>query len=111
MPQVGSTTSRFAVYCPGLIEPLVIEAENWVFALGMALDLLDRSDWVSRLACEIHPDGMVVAEDRVTGLGYVVQRVRRGGGAARSEATPVAQGERSEEPDTSGAASTTPGPV
>ncbi len=79
---------RFAVYVPNRVEPLVLEAENWVFALGMALDLLDRAEWVSRLSCEIHPGGTVVAEDRVTGLGYVVQRLPVGGrsGAAREGA-------------------------
>ena len=75
---------RFAVYVPDRVEPVLIDAENWVFALGTALDLIDRAEWVSRLSCEIHPDGTVVAEDRVTGVGYVVQRVREPGRQRKS---------------------------
>lgn len=67
--------NRYAVYGPDTDEPLVIDAENWVFALGTALELLERADWVSRLACEVHPDGTVLAEDRVTGARYVVHRI------------------------------------
>jgi len=66
---------RYAVYGPGGDDPLVIDAENWVFALGTALELLEREDWVSRLSCEVHADGTVVAEDRVTGARYLVHRV------------------------------------
>ena len=66
---------RYAVYGPGTDEPLVIDAENWVFALGTALELLEREDWVSRLACEVHPDGTVLAEDRVTSARYLVHRI------------------------------------
>lgn len=79
MSDIELKSNLFAVYCPGEPEPLLVEAENWVFALGTALDLIDRAEWVSRLACEIHPDGTVVAEDRVTGAGYIVQRVRSSG--------------------------------
>jgi hypothetical protein len=69
-------TTRYAVYGPTAIEePLIIDAENWVFALGIALELLEREDWISRLACEVHPDGTVVAEDRVTGVRYLVHKV------------------------------------
>jgi len=91
MVEPDAIPSRYAVYCPGRVEPLVIAAENWVFALGAALERVDAVDWVSRLSCEIHPDGTVVAEDRVTGLGYVVQRVREPGrGAAREHQEPHA---------------------
>lgn len=71
---------RYAVYGPGTDEPLVIDAENWVFALGTALELLEREDWVSRLACEVHPDGTVLAEDRVTSARYLVHRIPPGSG-------------------------------
>jgi hypothetical protein len=87
---------RYAVYGPGAEEPLVIDAENWVFALGTALELLEREDWVSRLACEVHPDGTVVAEDRVTGVRYLVHRIPLDGEPeghraheARRDASPV----------------------
>lgn len=85
MVEPDAIQSRFAVYCPGRVDPLIISAENWVFALGAALERVDAVDWVSRLSCEIHPDGTVVAEDRVTGLGYVVQRVRESGRGASRE--------------------------
>lgn len=66
---------RYAVYGPGEDDPLIIDAENWVFALGTALELLEREDCVSRLSCEVHPDGTVVAEDKVTETRFLVHRV------------------------------------
>ena len=72
---MSTTIQRYAVYGPEEDDPLIIDAENWVFALGTALELLEREDWVSRLSCEVHADGTVVAEDRVTGARYLVHRV------------------------------------
>lgn len=72
---MNQAARRYAVYGPGEDDPLVIDAENWVFALSTALELLESEDLVSRLACEVHADGTVVAEDRVTGARYLVHRV------------------------------------
>lgn len=77
MSQRNATGSpRYAVYGPGAADdPLIIDAENWVFALGIALELLEREDWISRLSCEVHPDGTVLAEDRITGVRYLLHKV------------------------------------
>lgn len=72
---MSDRVTRYAVYGPDDDEPLIIDAENWVFALGTALELMEREDWVSRLSCVVHPDGTVVAEDRVTAARYLVHRV------------------------------------
>jgi hypothetical protein len=68
-------TYLFAVVPPGRDEPIVVEAENWVFGLGTALERLGQQHLIQRLICEIHPDGMIVAEDRMTHDKFVVYRV------------------------------------
>ncbi|MFK7928403.1 MAG: hypothetical protein AB8H79_09440 [Myxococcota bacterium] len=86
---MSDRATRYAVYGPDDDEPLIIDAENWVFALGTALELMEREDWVSRLSCEVHPDGTVVAEDRVTQARYLVHRVPYA--ATRPDLTPDVQ--------------------
>ena len=80
----SARNNRYAVYGPGTDEPLVIDAENWVFALGTALEVLEREEWVSRLNCVVHPDGTVVAEDRVTSARYLVNRIPLGSGPEKA---------------------------
>lgn len=63
----------FSVYGPGLPGRVVVRAHNWVFALGSALERVESRDWISRLCCEIHPDGTVLANDEISGLTYVVR--------------------------------------
>jgi hypothetical protein len=94
--------NRYAVYGPGTNEPLVIDAENWVFALGTALELLEREGWVNRMVCEVHPDGTVHALDRVTGASYAVHRIAYGAGSTVSverEEVAVAAGSARPGPD------------
>ncbi len=50
-----------------------VEALNWVVALGHGLAELGRVEDLSRLACEVLPNGTVIARDIASGTGYVVQ--------------------------------------
>lgn len=51
---------------------VVVEAGNWLTALGLGLDQLDAVSALDRLACEVLPNGTVIARDARTGSGYVV---------------------------------------
>ena len=62
---------RFTVTARGL-SSVEIEAQNWVVALGHGLAELGR-DQLERLACEVLPNGTVIARDITSGTGYVVQ--------------------------------------
>ena len=52
-----------------------VEGSNWIVALGRGLDELGTADDLSRLACEVLPNGTVIARDIGSGTGYVVQSV------------------------------------
>jgi putative methionine-R-sulfoxide reductase with GAF domain len=51
-----------------------VQAANWITALGSALERLGHAD-IERLACEMLPNGTVIARDITTGTGYVVQPI------------------------------------
>ena len=66
--------SRFLVSAQG--NPATpIEAANWLAALGVALDQIGNLGAINRLACEVLPNGTVIARDARTGEGFVVQPV------------------------------------
>lgn len=52
--------------------PVRVEAANWLSALGDGLHALHAVDGLERLACELLPNGRVVARDVRTGRGFVV---------------------------------------
>ncbi|MEN0064455.1 MAG: GAF domain-containing protein [Myxococcota bacterium] len=52
-----------------------VPARNWMVALGRGLDELGQADSLERLACEVLPNGTVIARDVSTGTGYVVHAV------------------------------------
>jgi GAF domain-containing protein len=62
----------YSVAARGL-QPVEVLAGNWITALGLGLDKLARADAIERLACEVLPNGTVIARDISTGMGYVVQ--------------------------------------
>lgn len=66
-----------------------VEASNWIVALGRGLEELERVADLSRLACEVLPNGTVIARDIASGTGYVVQSL------GVSAATVPALGEQS----------------
>ena len=66
-----------------------VESENWLVALGRGLAHLGRVDALRRLACEVLPNGTVIARDVGTGQGYVVQEVGAEPHAADVEAFEV----------------------
>jgi len=68
-------TYLYAVVPPGQDQPIVVEAENWVFGLGEALERVGQDGAFPRLTCEVHPGGMIVAEDPMTLGRWVVYRV------------------------------------
>ncbi len=69
-----------------------VQGRNWIVALGRGLEELGRAADVSRLACEVLPNGTVIARDIASGTGYVVQDV----GDAPEAAAPVEQDEEQE---------------
>jgi len=50
-----------------------VQAVNWVVALGLALERMWRAGSLQRLACELLPNGTVIARDVSAGTGFVVQ--------------------------------------
>lgn len=50
-----------------------VEAPNWVAALGLGLQSLEKVAKLERLACEVLPNGTVIARDIKSGTGFVVQ--------------------------------------
>lgn len=64
-------SGRHTLVMPGE-PPLTIDSPNWLVALGIALELLERHDTITRLACEVRPSGTIVARDGVTGEQYVL---------------------------------------
>ncbi|MEO0600348.1 MAG: GAF domain-containing protein [Myxococcota bacterium] len=52
-----------------------VPASNWMVALGRGLDELGHASRLERLACEVLPNGTVIARDVTSGTGYVVQAV------------------------------------
>jgi GAF domain-containing protein len=59
-----------------------VQGRNWIVALGRGLDELGQVDALMRLACEVLPNGTVIARDITSGTGYVVQVVDAGDGLA-----------------------------
>lgn len=55
--------------------PIEVEAPNWVAALGLGLEGLGVAANLERLACEMLPNGTVIARDIKSGTGFVVQQV------------------------------------
>lgn len=79
-----------------------VQGRNWIVALGRGLDELGRADALMRLACEVLPNGTVIARDITSGTGYVVQVVDPGpegehGGGLAEEPTMGAPDERTSE--------------
>jgi hypothetical protein len=61
----------FEVSTRGL-PPKSVEAPNWLAALGLGIDQLGVVAAIDRLACEVLPNGKVLARDVRSGLGFVV---------------------------------------
>ncbi len=53
--------------------PVTIEAPNWIVAMGNGIQALGGDTAIDRLACEMLPNGTVIARDVRSGTGYVVQ--------------------------------------
>ena len=66
---------RFQVSTRGR-PPVDVDAGNWLTALGLGLDQLGAVDALDRLACEVLPNGTVIARDARSGMGFVVLPVR-----------------------------------
>lgn len=65
---------QFSVSSRGY-EPVEVEAPNWVAALGLGLEGLGYASELERLACELLPNGTVIARDISNGTGFIVQQV------------------------------------
>ncbi len=52
--------------------PVSIEADNWIAAMGAGIARLDEDVGIDRLACEMLPNGTVIARDVRTGVAYII---------------------------------------
>lgn len=77
-------TRSWSVTARGLAA-VEVRGRNWIVALGRGLDELGRADELMRLACEVLPNGTVIARDITSGTGYVVQAMENGEDAGSSE--------------------------
>jgi hypothetical protein len=75
--RVSFTGGRRAAGAP--LPPVEVGAASWLSALASALDAAGLVDGVERLACELLPNGSVLARDGRTGQGFVVEPLREGG--------------------------------
>jgi GAF domain-containing protein len=66
-----------------------VQGRNWIVALGRGLEELGKAEGLARLACEVLPNGTVIARDIATGTGYIVQGV----GVVEEEAAAPVQDE------------------
>lgn len=75
MGVVGARAMQtFSVTSRGL--PAVeVQAINWITALGQGLHALGRDAQIARLACELLPNGTVIARDIESGAGYIIHAV------------------------------------
>lgn len=69
--------------------PVQVEAANWLSALGDGLEALGLISVLERLACEVLPNGRVIARDVRTGQGFVVMPLLEGA----AQPAPVLEGE------------------
>lgn len=74
--------ATFSVSSRGL-STVEVRARNWMVALGLGLEEMGAGASVERLACEVLPNGTVIAREIRTGTGFIVQMVKDG------EPTPV----------------------
>jgi hypothetical protein len=65
-----------------------VQGRNWIVALGRGLEELGRVSALQRLACEVLPNGTVIARDIATGTGYIVQHVGEAPDRGASESRP-----------------------
>lgn len=54
---------------------VTLEAPNWIVAMGNGIQALTGDTSIDRLACEMLPNGTVIARDVQTGAGYVIQPI------------------------------------
>ncbi len=74
-------SKRWSVTARGLAG-VEVKGRNWVIALGRGLEEIGRVDELERLACEVLPNGTVIARDIASGTGYIVQQVGLDAGLA-----------------------------
>ena len=74
--RVSMTTGGRAATGHAPARARVVEASSWLSALGQALDALDLVEGLERLACEVLPNGTVLARDGRSGQGFVVEPLR-----------------------------------
>lgn len=84
---------RFSISSRGR-SSIEVQAVNWVSALGMGLQGYEVVDALERLACEVLPNGTVIARDIATGSGFIVREIE----GEISEDVPAALVERPSEP-------------
>lgn len=81
-----------------------VQGRNWIVALGRGLEELGKVEQLARLACEVLPNGTVIARDIASGTGYIVQGMdlpeqAGGDGAAGTEEEFVLGAEGEPEPE------------
>jgi hypothetical protein len=64
---------EFLVVTPGM-PPVRVHAANWISALGEGVKALGIDEPLKRLACEVLPNGAVIARNVATGTGFTVRQ-------------------------------------
>jgi hypothetical protein len=67
---------EFTVVVPGR-EPVRVEAANWIAALGEGVKALGIDEPLKRLACEVLPNGAVIARNVISGTGFTVRQTSK----------------------------------
>lgn len=79
--------------------PVRVQSGNWLSALGDGLEAMGLVARLERLACEVLPNGRVVARDVRTGQGYVVEPLDLPGSRqGRAPLPPRSSSEGTEDP-------------
>ncbi|MCB9793850.1 MAG: GAF domain-containing protein [Alphaproteobacteria bacterium] len=78
--------------------PVKVEALNWIVAMGQGLERLGFTAAIERLACEMLPNGTIIARDVQSGTGFVIKPEAAAGRQVAAEAAKAAErGEESED--------------
>lgn len=67
-------TTRWSVACPG-VDPVEVQAENWVTALGLGIQAMRMDTVAGRLAAEVLPNGVIIAHELCARRRYVISRL------------------------------------
>ena len=63
----------------------MVEAPNWIVAMGNGVESLGAQTSIDRLACETLPNGVIIARDVRQGTAYIIREMLEGEGVPVAE--------------------------